>query len=294
MKIIDSFMYCDEDLILDIRLNTLNKYVSKFIICEAKFNHNGQQKKLNFDIKNFQKFKDKIIYIVAKNEPENLQTINSDDIEILKNKKILDNALARENFQRNYCLEYLKNFSKDDLILINDLDEIPNLENFTYKRKITIFEQKMFYYKLNLKYPKFIWMGSKICKIKDLKNPQWLRDIKPKRYPFWRFDVLFDNKKYHDLNFIKEGGWHFTNVMTAEKIDNKMRNFLHHLEYEKSGLDVKKIKNLVVNKRVFYNHKADKKNVNKWKEGEILEKTKLASLPSYISDNFNKFSAWID
>ena len=44
MKIIDCFMYYDEDLILDIRLNALNKYVSKFIICEANFNHNGTKK----------------------------------------------------------------------------------------------------------------------------------------------------------------------------------------------------------------------------------------------------------
>ena len=50
MKIIDCFMYFDEDMLLDIRLNTLNNFVSKFIICEAKYKHNGAEKKLNFDL----------------------------------------------------------------------------------------------------------------------------------------------------------------------------------------------------------------------------------------------------
>ena len=51
MKIIDSFMFFDENMMLDLRLNVLDKYVSKFIICESKFNHNGQKKELNFQYK---------------------------------------------------------------------------------------------------------------------------------------------------------------------------------------------------------------------------------------------------
>ena len=62
MDIYDCFMYFDEDLLLDLRLNTLSKYVKKFIIAEATYTHNGTKKKLNFNIQNFQKFKDKIIY----------------------------------------------------------------------------------------------------------------------------------------------------------------------------------------------------------------------------------------
>ena len=72
MKIIDSFMYFDEDIILDIRLNTLNEFVSKFIICEAKYNHNGINKKLNFNRKILKKFRDKIEYIVVEDQPKNL------------------------------------------------------------------------------------------------------------------------------------------------------------------------------------------------------------------------------
>ena len=52
MNIFDCFMYFDEDLLLDLRLNFLDKYVEKFVITEATYTHNGTKKKLNFDIKN--------------------------------------------------------------------------------------------------------------------------------------------------------------------------------------------------------------------------------------------------
>ena len=287
-------MYFDEDLVLDIRLNTLNNFIHKFIICESKFSHNGQPKKLNFDINNFQKFKDKIEYIVLDHQPNHLLKINSNDNEKVKKSKILDNALLRENYQRNFCLNYLKKFSEEDLVLINDLDEIPNLKDFKYNYKITIFKQKMFYYKLNLEFPNFTWMGSKICKIKDLISPQWLRNVKSKKYPYWRIDTIIDKKKYFDLGFIESGGWHFTNIMSPEKIDFKMRNFLHHLEYEESGLDIEQLKKLISEKKIMYNHSADKKDVNKWSNTRNLEKISISQLPSYIENNITKFGDWID
>jgi beta-1,4-mannosyl-glycoprotein beta-1,4-N-acetylglucosaminyltransferase len=67
-------MYFDEDLVLDIRLNTLNKEVDKFVIVEATRNHAGQPKKLNFKIENFKKFKDKIQYIVIEDLPLNVKS----------------------------------------------------------------------------------------------------------------------------------------------------------------------------------------------------------------------------
>ena len=294
MKIIDSFMYFDEDMLLDIRLHTLNKFVSKFIICESTFRFNGLKKKLNFDIKKFTKFKDKIEYIVCDHQPKNLLSIIDKDGHITKKEKIIENAQIRETFQRNFCLNKIKQFSEEDLIIINDLDEIPNLNNFSYKNKITIFKQKMFYYKLNLEYPDFDWMGSKICKVKHLIGPQWLRSVKAKKYPFWRIDVLFNNKKYSNLNFINSGGWHFTNIMSPEMMDLKMRSFAHHVEYEESGYNSDKLKKLIQSKKVLYNHSADKKDSNKFQEGKSLKSSSLANLPEYININQSKFKDWID
>ena len=293
MKFIDCFMYYDEDMVLDIRLNILDKFVSYFIICEANFNHNGTKREFKFDINKFSKFKEKIIYIPLVEQPKDIKIINNSDNQITKNSKILDNALLRENFQRNFLQSKIMDFHDDDLIIISDLDEIPNLENFIYKAKITFFEQKMFYYKLNLLHKDFIWFGSKIVKKKHLISPQWLRNIKSKKYPLWRFDIMYSKTKFNNINFIKNGGWHFTNVKSAEKINYKMKNFLHHLEYEESGLGVEDVKKIISEKKVFYNHHADKRE-KKWNVKINLVKEDAQNLPNYIVENINKFKDWLD
>ena len=191
MKFIDCFMYYDEDLILDIRLNMLNKFVSYFVICEANFNHNGSKREFQFDIKKFSKFKDKIIYIPLSEQPKNLKIINDSDNLNIKNSKILDNALLRENFQRNYLFNKIKDFNNEDLIIISDLDEIPNLENFVYRSKITFFEQKMFYYKLNLIHKNFKWYGSKIVKKKTSDKSTMAQKHKIKKVSYLEARYFF-------------------------------------------------------------------------------------------------------
>ena len=292
MKIIDSFMFFDENMLLDLRLNVLDKYVSKFIICEATYNHKGEEKKLKFNPNNFAKFKSKIEYIILESKPENLRIINDNDASEIKKSKILDNALIRENFQRNFVNSTIKKYNGEDLVLINDLDEIPNLEKFKYKKKISIFEQKMIYFKFNLMYPNMNWLGSKICKIKHLESPQWLRNIKPKIYPLWRLDILFSKKKYNDISFINEGGWHFTNIKKPEEIHYKMKNFLHHFEYEKSGLGVKEIEKLIKEKRALYNYSVDQRE-NKWNMNTRLIEIDLNKLPDYILENKDRYREYL-
>ena len=293
MRIVDSFMFFDESMLLDLRLNILDKYVSKFIICESTFNHNGIKKKLNFDIKLFTKFKSKIEYIVLDKEPANLKTINKNDSSLLKESKTLDNALIRENFQRNFALKKLHEVNDNDLILINDLDEIPELKNFSYKNKITIFKQRMLYFKFNLVYKNLSWTGSKICKKKDLISPQWLRNIKTRKYPLWRLDIFFSKKKYNNIEIIENGGWHFTNIKTADEIHHKMKSFLHHFEYENSGLNPEMIEKLIKDKKALYNYNADQRD-NKWSNNTELEKINLEFLPDYINENLDKYQNWLN
>ena len=174
-------MYYDEDLLLDLRLNVLNNFVKKFIISEATYTHNGSKKKLNFNINNFKKFKDKIDYIVVDKHPSNILEIKENDTKNKKADKLILNGMARDFFQRQNLSRGLKEATTEDLILISDLDEIPNLENLKFseiKDNIIIFEQKMFYYKFNLHYENFVWQGTKGIKFKNFKSPQWLRNIK--------------------------------------------------------------------------------------------------------------------
>ena len=162
-------MYFDEDLLLDIRLNSLDNYVKKFVITEATYTHNGNKKKLNFDINKFKKFKDKIIYIVVDQQPNNILKFDVKDSKEKKGEKLILNGMARDYFQREKLGDGLTEAIDEDLILVSDLDEIPNLESFNLKEikdKIIIFEQKIFYYKLNLLYNKFLWQGTRAIKKK--------------------------------------------------------------------------------------------------------------------------------
>ena len=72
-------------MLFDLRLNVLNQYVDKFIVIEARHSHSGEKKNLNFDVENYKKFKDKIIYKVIDNEPNGIIEITKTD-SLLKTK----------------------------------------------------------------------------------------------------------------------------------------------------------------------------------------------------------------
>ena len=289
-------MFYDEDLVIDIRLNILNEHVHEFVIVESKFTHSGKKRELLFDINKYSKFKNKINYIVLENEPEDLEKVHDNDTDDKKNSKYIMNALKRENFQRNGIKKGLTNAKPDDLILISDVDEIPNLSNLDINEindNIILFKQNFYYYKFNLKLEDMPWLGTKGCKYKNLKSPQWLRNIKDKKYPFWRLDVLFSNKKYSNIKFIENGGWHFSNMKTPEEIEKKMRTYLHHREYDIKPLGTKKIEEMIKSKKSIYNLRADMKN-EKIDGTQNLKATDGRELPEYLKKNKTKYSNWIE
>ena len=229
MKIYDCFSYWDEDLLLDLRLNILNQYVDYFVIVEGNKTWQNNPKKLRFDINKFSNFKKKIIYIPVEDMPDG------------------DNPWERENFQRNCILRGLEKSSEDDLIIVSDLDEIPNpecIKLFNSYMRYAVFKQKLFYYKINLQnISKPYWLGSRICVKKYLKSPQWIRSLKFKQRPWWRFD------KYRLNNIIENGGWHFCNLKSPDSILYKYKNlcetndqFVFHKKINKKYLNVKEIK----------------------------------------------------
>ena len=121
-------MYFDEDLLLDLRLNSLDKFVKKFVITEATYTHNGTKKKLNFDINKFRKFKDKIEYIVVEKQPANILSLCDNDTKEKRGEKLILNGMARDYFQRENLSKGILKANENDLILISDLDEIPNMD----------------------------------------------------------------------------------------------------------------------------------------------------------------------
>ena len=296
MKIFDCFMYFDEEVVLDVRLNTLDKYVDYFVIVESSFTHKGDNKNLMFNHNKFEKFKNKIIYLVYNKQLKGIEVVNENDSEGEKSRKYILNAALRENGQRNFIQNGLKKAEDNDIILISDVDEIPNLSEVNFNsisEKIIMFHQDMFYYKFDLKIPNLLWTGTKGCRKKYLLSPQWLRNVKDIKYFHFRIDILFSEKKYSSIKFISNGGWHFSNIKTAEEIEYKLKSYLHHREFDEQSLSVEEIQNIIENKKAIYDLKVDKR-VNKIGDGSKLVKIKFEKLPIYIQQNKHNYMKWLD
>ena len=268
-KLYDCFSYWDEDLLLDLRLNILDEYVDYFVIIEGNRTWQNNPKKLRFDINKFSKFKHKIIYIPVEDMPDG------------------DNPYLRENFQRNCISRGIMRAKDTDLILISDLDEIPNPEKlicFKKEMRLAVFKQKHFYYKLNLqslKHP--IWHGSRICVKKFLKSPQWLRDLKFKKRPFWRID------KFRLNNIIEDGGWHFCNLKKPKELLYKYKNlcetndpYVFKEKIDEKYLEIDEIKKRIENGEDIIGRD------DSFKKVDIDHK-----FPKYILQNKIRFKNWI-
>ena len=270
MRIIDCFNYFDEDMMLEIRLSTLFDYVDEFVICEATLDHAGNEKRLNFDMKKFKKYEKKINYIVVNDLPKVVKSF----------KKNWHPAHARDQFQRNALVRGLSDCDLDDVIMISDLDEIPNPEkisDFKKEDKYACFVQGNFLFKLNLlntSEPK--WFGTRVCRKKDLKSPQWLREIKSRKIPFYKFyKPKFDK-------FILNGGWHFSSVKTAEGIYKKLHSFSEQQFNNKKFKDMDIIKNKIKQKKDLFDRGYDFKVLK-------VDQT----FPKFIYENQDKFKDFI-
>lgn len=294
MKIFDCTTFYNEKMMMDVRFNVLSQYVSKFIVVESTFSHSGKKKKLNFNIDDYPKFKDKVIYLVIDHEPTEL--IKKENLELDSVSKRL-NSLKRIEQSYNYMAKGIKDASDNDLIMLSDNDEIPDLSKLNLDKiqnNFVIFEQLFFYYKFNLLYDRMSWYGTKACKKKKLKKFSTLRNIKNKKYPFWRLDTIFSDTKQKNVRIIKNGGWHFTNLKTPDELFEKLSNFGHHDEFEKLNITIESLKDKIDKKEVFYNHFADKEIKNKWSDSYKLKKIDNSFLPKYLNDNHEKFNKWFD
>ena len=263
-------MYFDEDHLLEIRLNTLFNLVDKFVIVEADLDHAGNKRIPKFDINNFLKFKSKIQYFLVKDLPKHNKFY----------KKNWGPAWRRENLQRDALSKGYEDCDENDLIMISDLDEIPNpntIKNFKDNNKIGCFVQKNFLYKLNLiNIDEPNWYGTRICKKKYLRSPQWLREIKVVKRPFYKF-----YKPQFDI-FIENGGWHFSSVKTVEKISTKISSFA---EQQYNSEKYKSIKS--INEKI-------KKKIDLFERGYKYKVIQIDdTFPKYLNNNKEKFSDFI-
>ena len=271
MKIIDCITYFNEPLLFELRLNILDKFVDEFVVCEATFTHSGKKKNINFDISRYEKFKHKIKHLIISEKPDDLFEINEKNKS--NNSLYRLNAANRIQFQRNYISKYLKKFSPNDWIIYSDSDEIPNLNKIDLhkcKKKVIVFKQLFFYYKFNLSLKSYDWFGTKACRLKDLSSIDELRNLKPKKYSWWRLDAFFKKDKFINIKIIDDGGWHFTELKTPKEIYMKHKNDEHHDEFDMTGITEADIEKMVKDKYIPYDHSIDKKDLkSKW--GKKLE-----------------------
>jgi len=291
MKIIDTTTFFEEYLMMELRFNILDPFVDKFIVSEARFSHSGKEKEIKFNKKNFPKFESKIVHLIVDKEPVDI--IKKPNLTSAESRQ---NSILRIREQRNYIAKSLNEYSPDDYIIHSDNDEIPNLELFNLKenkRKIVIFNQKLFYYKFNLCLPSVPWFGSKSCKLKDLKTIDLLRATKNKNYPFYRLDTFFSDIRHQNINIVENGGWHFSNLKNIEELERKFLNDENHAEYEEKGHSLERIKSNILNKSIDYNHNAKKDSDERFNSTklQVIDKN---TLPEYIQNNFKKYEIWFD
>ena len=201
-KKIDCITFFDNNFMFDFRYNVMKNYVDKFVICESLYDHRNNKKGVNFD-------------------PEKKYINDPQILHIVVEKPFPKDTNAWENqaIQRDYIIKKLNFVEDNDFIFFSDPDEILNpevLKNFDLKKKYGIFLQRFFNYKFNIFNPyESPWEGTKVCKKKNLKSIDFMREkVRKKnlRYKFYRFD------KEKNIQIFENAGWHFNNVMTPEKI----------------------------------------------------------------------------
>ena len=263
-KIIDCITFFDNNFMFEIRYNILKDYVDYFVICESKFDHRNEEKKLNFDSKFYKS--EKIQYVVLEKPfPKNT------------------NLWQNQAIQREFLLKNLTFAGPNDYIFFSDPDEIPNpkiLKDFKLRRKYGIFFQKCFNYKFNLYNPfESPWEGTRVCRKKYLKSINFMRQkIKSKNlnYKFYRFD------KEKNIELFKDGGWHFNNIMSPEKISLKLRTFAHSEFSDRKFSDPKIIKNKIENK------------IDLFERGHKYEKVIFdETFPRYLVQNSEKYKSFL-
>jgi beta-1,4-mannosyl-glycoprotein beta-1,4-N-acetylglucosaminyltransferase len=200
-------------------------------------------------------------------------------------------------FQRNKITDALTDADPEDIIMYSDSDEIPNLEKINFKdlkEKVIIFKQKMFYYKFNLVLKNFNWYGTRAFKKKNLTTFQWMRHVKPKRYNWWRIDLLWKKDKYKNVRIVENGGWHFTQLKSPKDLYYKFLNDEHHDEFELSKITFSKVKDMINKKYTIYSHFIDKLNwKDRWNNRIKLSKVSNKEMPFFLKQNLNKYKKWL-
>ncbi len=264
-KIFDCITFFDNNYMFNLRYNILKNFVDYFIVCESKYDHRNNLKKINFIKKDEYDYKKVKHVVIEKKFP--------------RNSSIWEN----QAIQREFLLKSTDNAKPDDYIFFSDPDEIPKpefLKNFELKEKYGIFMQKCFNYKFNLfNKHESPWEGTRVSKKKNLKSIDFMRQkIRSKNlsYNFLRID------KERSIQIFDNSGWHFNNILSPEEISLKLRTFAHFEFANEKFSSANVIKSKIKDK------------IDLFDRGHQYQKVEIdKSYPDYLKKNLDKFKDFI-
>ena len=271
--IIDAFPFFDEIDLLDLRLNYLNSSVDKFILVEGTKSHQGKSKKLFFDENKslFKKYKNKIIHHIV------------DDYPLIENYDQFD-PFTYDYHTRNSIGNALTKItsSSNDILLLSDVDEIPNYKFFSkFRGRISIFKQYMLYFHMNLRCEGYeldcgdgLWSGTKMLLLKDFTTAQKIRNIKSKKYGWWRVDKP-------KVDFFYNSGWHFRFLGNQDELYKEFKNrAIGYTEKKLNTYNKSDLKNIIENQLELIG-------------GEKYSKFDILKLPEIIINNQKKYKKYL-
>lgn len=266
-KIIDCFSFYNEIDLLTYRLNILNNYVDYFILIESTHTYIGKEKILFFNENKslFEDFNNKIIHVIVNDFPHKFPNINISNQEQWINEKYQRNCIV-------HGINQLK-LEDSDIIMISDLDEIPNpdilsiLKNNDIQLTIASFEMDFYYYNLNSKLVNK-WYYSKIISYKTYKE----------------LNISFDNIRFYQCNSIKNGGWHLSYFGDSKFIKNKIEMFSHQEYNNINYTDEEKIEERIKNSNDLFDRPYEKINKISIKDNNNLPPLYQEYLSKFILD----------
>lgn len=220
--IYDCFSFFNELDLLEIRLNTLDKVVDRFVISESHYTHTGQPKPLYYkeNESRFAKFKGKVIHVVS-----------PDPVDPAKAGQDISCSWLCENRQRNATIQAIESkLEDDDVLIVSDIDEIPNPSAVVRAIKLNRparLRQKFYCYYLNYRCctTPYWTTGSVVLRYRDFRNPATYKTT----IDGMAFNSIENSRpsatKVRALRGIKmmgDGGWHFSYIGGIEKILTKI------------------------------------------------------------------------
>jgi beta-1,4-mannosyl-glycoprotein beta-1,4-N-acetylglucosaminyltransferase len=201
--LVDTFMFYNEFDVLQTRLENLDEYVDLFVLVEAEVNHVGGSKPLFYEQnKNrYRKWRSKIVHVIVRADESPTD----------------DNPWSREKYQRECIVRGLESVPNDSIVMVSDVDEIPDLRIVPYKNlphPVMSVHMWMFEYSFDYLFTGEAWYGTVITTAEYVKThgTNHLRDNR------WKFPV------------IQYAGWHLSSFGDAEHIANKYKTYAHALD----------------------------------------------------------------